>query len=354
MWSIEWILPKFSTTTTNDTTIGSMPCSMLMMATMEKYFDCTMRIRCGPCGIPRLTPEGQRQDWEVVLHRLEKLKEYGLQTIAWYHLLYPIISSENLDFSQKVACDENFGYGWREWSGWITAFCVFSSDGLWQGPKLDTTRPQSRAPESMSSRSFWSAYTRPLQEKRPHLTFNGTEYPVIDQGKVPSGYAEVDVKVVKDGCNSIVAGFVGMGFSSSRDLSGSSTGKNDTVRPVLAWWIYSKLDVPEKKSRRESRRRQSSESICSSRTPTSPWSIPIYAPPPAPPPPRGRAEPVVFSPPNALTMRIVKIGDQQNRKLPPLGSRRPLLAMKGDGAKVLFELINRSFRNSLAKDAPVS
>ncbi|KAJ6526097.1 hypothetical protein B0H19DRAFT_1339031 [Mycena capillaripes] len=191
----EWILPKFSTTTTNDTTIGAM----LMMATMKKYFDYTIGISCG---IPRVTLEGERQDWELVLHRLEKLKEYGLQTIAWYHLLYPVIS--------------------RFWSGWISAFCLFASDGLWQG--------------------------------RTHLTLDGTEYPVIRQEQVPSGYAEVDVKVDNNGAEIpcvIVAGFVGMGPSSSRDLSFSRTGKNDTLRPVLAWWIYSKLEESEKTNQRE-------------------------------------------------------------------------------------------------------
>jgi hypothetical protein len=81
----KWILPKFSTTTTNDTTISAM----LMMATMKKYFDYTISIACG---IPCVTLEGEWQNWELVLHRLEKLKEYGLQTITWYHLLHPVIS----------------------------------------------------------------------------------------------------------------------------------------------------------------------------------------------------------------------------------------------------------------------
>ncbi|KAF7342975.1 hypothetical protein MVEN_01727600 [Mycena venus] len=255
----EWILPKFSTTTLTDTTIGSM----LLMATTKKYFDFTM---VPICGIPRMTLEGEQRDWEQLLHRLAKLKEYGLQTIAWYHLLFPIISRfvkafedpdsrANYEFWQKVACDETFGVcGIHESSGWITAFCVFSIEGHWRGPKLDTDRPQSRAPESMSSRRFWSSYTRPLQETRPHLTLDGTEYPVVSLNAVPSGYGEVDVKVVENTMEYpcvIVAGLVGMGFSSSRDLSVSKSGKNDTVRPVLAWWMYSKLDGAEIKRREQ-------------------------------------------------------------------------------------------------------
>ncbi|KAJ7123548.1 hypothetical protein C8R44DRAFT_783999 [Mycena epipterygia] len=260
----DWILPQFSTTTTSDTTMGSM----LMMATMKKYFNYKMSFLCG---LPRVTLEGKRQDWELVLRRLEKLKEYGLETTAWYHLLVPVVSRflqafdnpnspDNYDFWQKVACNESFGSGSSYWSGWITAFCVFSTEGRWCGPKLDTNRVQSKAPESMSSRRFWASYTRPFQESRPHLTLDGTEYPIIDTTAVPSGYAEVDVLINNNGSEFpcvIVAGLVGMGFSSSRDLAVSSTGKNDTVRPVIGWWMYAKVDETR---RREDAQHQSHSS----------------------------------------------------------------------------------------------
>ncbi|KAJ7784963.1 hypothetical protein DFH07DRAFT_786375 [Mycena maculata] len=259
----EWILPKFSTTTMSDTTVGSM----LIMATMKNYLDYRMTMLCG---IPRVTLEGTQEDWKRILRRLKKLKEYGLQTIAWYHLLLPVISRfvqtfdnpdapDNLEFWGQVACKEIEGSGSSYWSGWITAFCVFSTQGEWRGPKLDNERVQSRAPETMSSRRFWSSYTRPLQESRPHLTLDGTEYPIINANNVSVGYAEVDVKVDNNGTEMpcvIIVGLVGMGFSSSRDLTVSSTGKNDTVRPVVAWWMYSKLDEAERQRRREPEQHQ--------------------------------------------------------------------------------------------------
>lgn len=100
----------------------------------------------------------------------------------------------------------------------------------------------------MSRHTFWSSYTRPLQESRPRLTLDGTQYPIIDSDDVAAGYAEVDVMLDDHGtlipCV-IVAGLVGVGFSSSRDASLSSTGKNDTVRTVVGWWMYSKVDVLE-------------------------------------------------------------------------------------------------------------
>ncbi|KAJ6550470.1 hypothetical protein DFH09DRAFT_1281371 [Mycena vulgaris] len=57
-------------------------------------------------------------------------------------------------------------------------------------------------------------------------------------------YAEVNVTVNHGGIAApcvIVAGLTGVGFASSRDPSLSPSGKNDTVRPVVAWWMFSKL-----------------------------------------------------------------------------------------------------------------
>ena len=136
----EWIMPKFSTTTINDTTV----CSMVMMATLKEYFSYKFGLMCG---IPRVTLEGEKKDWENILQRLEKLKEYGMQTIAWYHLLVPVISrfvkafdnpngKDNLNFWQKVAHYEGGGSGPTWLSGWITAFCVFDVKGGWIGDPL--------------------------------------------------------------------------------------------------------------------------------------------------------------------------------------------------------------------------
>jgi hypothetical protein len=132
-----WIMPKFSTTTQNDTIV----CAMMMMATMKAYFPYKFTLRCG---IPRVTIEGQRSDWEDILHRLEKLKEFGLETTAWYHLLVPVItrfvrafedphSNENIDFWGKVVHYEGGGSGPTWLGGWLTTFCVFDAQGKWLG-----------------------------------------------------------------------------------------------------------------------------------------------------------------------------------------------------------------------------
>jgi hypothetical protein len=127
-----WVLPKFSTTTHTDTVVASV----VMMATLKAYFEYTIML-C--CGIPQVTLEGEKKDWEEILHRAAKLTEYGEETTGWFTKLQPVLtrfvrafddpnSAENLDFWQRVMhYDGGSGPTWL--SGWITAFCFFDNDG---------------------------------------------------------------------------------------------------------------------------------------------------------------------------------------------------------------------------------
>ena len=130
-----WIIPAFSTTTTTDKTVSCI----LMMATLKKYF--TYSFSGIRCGIPRVILEGTKEDWQMLRLKAEKLKEYGMQCIAWYHLLVPILdrfvrafdgpdSTENIEFWQNVVHLRN-GSGFSHLGGWITAFCVFDESGKW-------------------------------------------------------------------------------------------------------------------------------------------------------------------------------------------------------------------------------
>ena len=141
-----WILPKFTTTTSTDIIVSSI----VMMATMKKYFDYKIQLLCG---IPCVTLEGEKQDWEKILERLETLKKYGPQTETWYNMLHSIISrfvkafddpeaDDNLQFWGRVAHYEGGGSGPTWLSGWITAFCVFDEQGKWLGPPLNNASKQ--------------------------------------------------------------------------------------------------------------------------------------------------------------------------------------------------------------------
>ncbi|KAJ7493372.1 hypothetical protein B0H11DRAFT_960662 [Mycena galericulata] len=245
-----WAIPNFTTTTINDTTVSAV----LLMATLKHYFE--YKLMLGGCGIPRVTLEGERSDWVNILSRLEKLKEYGLETIAWYHLLRPVIarflaafdeptSPHNVDFWQRVAHYEPGGSGMGNYyTGWIVAFTPFNKEGHWIGHTLNKKAVSSAAPETLEAAEFWEAYG--IQD-RIHfdLVLDGTPYHRLSGGGVPPGYAEVEVKVADydDGKSydcAMVAGSVGLRVSSSGDRTLSPSGTDDTVRPLLGWWMFIK------------------------------------------------------------------------------------------------------------------
>ena len=80
-----WIVPDFSTTTTRDDRVVA---GVLMMGTLQKYFSYTFSI---VCDIPSVTLLGTEEDWEKMLLRVEKLKEYGEESAVWCDLLTPIL-----------------------------------------------------------------------------------------------------------------------------------------------------------------------------------------------------------------------------------------------------------------------
>ncbi|KAJ6582692.1 hypothetical protein DFH09DRAFT_1145734 [Mycena vulgaris] len=245
-----WALPAFTTTTENDTTIAAM----LMMATLKAYFEYDYQGIA--CGIPRVTLEGEKSDWEDILKRLEKLKEYGVQTIAWYHLLVPVIfrfvksfdepgSPETVEFWQQVAHHEPGGSGPSYYTGWINAFCVFDEKGRWKGHRLlmDLQRPQ--APETLSAQEFHATYMRDTEWSggQLQLVLDDVPFHQVDVNDAPPGYAEVDVTLDDNGEHFdcvLTAGLVGTRVSSSNDTALSKTGIDDTVRPLPGWWMYVK------------------------------------------------------------------------------------------------------------------
>ncbi|KAJ7214617.1 hypothetical protein C8J57DRAFT_1440617 [Mycena rebaudengoi] len=240
----EWILPDFSTTTITDTTASVV----IMMATLKAYFSYEFYLTCG---IPRVILDGEKSDWVNILGRLEKLKEYGVEAIAWYHLLHPVISRfvaafdapasrENVNFWQRVAHYDTQDSGPSYYSGWISAFAVFSPTGEWLGNWLDKDVKSAEAVGSLSAEKFWVIYA-PYAAK--DLVLDGTPYHRVDSINVPPGYAEVDVKLNDNGelfdCM-MTAGMIGMKVSSSRDVELLPTGRYDIVRPVSGWWIFIK------------------------------------------------------------------------------------------------------------------
>ncbi|KAF8670643.1 hypothetical protein AX14_005830 [Amanita brunnescens Koide BX004] len=220
----EWIMPTFSTTSVADTTIYAI----IMMASMKAYFSYGFGLTCG---IPKVTLEGTKEDWQKIASRLEKLKEYGEDATSWYHLLRPVISRfvnayddpnspELRDFWNKVAHFENMGSGPTYLSGWITAFCFFSGTG--------------------SRIRVHEVYRR--NRTSDQLVLDGVFYPKIDSKDIPIGFAEVDVELDDNGekfDTTLVAGSVGSQICVGTD------SVRDTIRPLPAWWYVIMEEVKD-------------------------------------------------------------------------------------------------------------
>lgn len=255
----EWIMPNFSTTTPVDRTT----CAIVMMGMMKDYFTYKFNLRCG---IPKVTIEGEKRDWETILFRLEHLKKYGIQTIAWYHLLRPVLTRivaaydhpthpDNLDFWNKIAHREA-GSGPQWLSGWITAFCVFNERGQWQGNTLNEERIREHEPKKLlrpadplqlTPSQFAAVYTVP--EKSPYLALDGFAYPTIESQDIPCGYVSLDVMLEDNGEmmeSMLIAGSVGAQICSTEKTELFRNGLRDTVRPVSAWWYFVKRKKGEK------------------------------------------------------------------------------------------------------------
>ncbi|KAF2996987.1 hypothetical protein E8E14_000963 [Neopestalotiopsis sp. 37M] len=79
-----WITPDFSTTSQQDITVASI----VMMGTLQAYFKYRALITCG---IPSITLLGNKEDYELILARLEKFSTYGEESATFRTLLEPVI-----------------------------------------------------------------------------------------------------------------------------------------------------------------------------------------------------------------------------------------------------------------------
>ncbi|KAF8163919.1 hypothetical protein K438DRAFT_1942013 [Mycena galopus ATCC 62051] len=304
----DWLIPKFSTTAPTDATIS---CLLVLSASCLPSSPIVTQPRSGgdtvdASGmIPRVTLEGERADWELLVTRIDRLKTgsklFGLSMVAWYHLLHPVLSRfvsafddpealENREFWRDVlvAKEESNGSGdgtknAGKLSGWITAFCAFSAEGTWLGPELTANAAADKPFETLTAAEFWSTYgpRTPAPEKpkpKPKAkAAKGKKKPlqvdfdivdsavaptptvIITLAQIPPAYASAELELTlkaktkasgdatadvnsttttRERAYTVLAGLVGTGFSSSRDTALSTTGRNDTVRPVVAWWLY--------------------------------------------------------------------------------------------------------------------
>lgn len=199
----KWILPNFSTTTHNDTIVGSV----VFMASMKKYFNMKFLLKCG---IPQVTLLGTVTDWELLRSKIDFLRKYGLVCQKWADMLVKVAdnfvkSAKNdpdIEWWQRVCSNHGNGSGPRWLSGWITVFCVFNEKGNWQGDKFTVD-------SSIKS-----------------------EYPVINTNNIPAGYVTVPVEIDDNGTTYQSLMFAG------HMLTEKIT--DYTISPKLTWAIVLK------------------------------------------------------------------------------------------------------------------
>ncbi|KAL2818638.1 hypothetical protein BJX63DRAFT_419174 [Aspergillus granulosus] len=250
----DWLLPNFTTTTRSDTIVAAV----LMMGTLQKYFSYTMKLTCG---IPSVTLLGEKEDWEKLVKRLDRLPILGDEPARFAELLRPILglfvasfekpeAPEVLDFWGRCAHEEYMGSGMSYLCGWVSVFCFWNEEGeLVPAGQIYLER----------------LYLLPPGEKE------------VDMKNVPSGVASVPVKVNDNGTDyetTMLAGLVGIQATSTgvtlerndaamhrstlnatAEAVGNSVANPtaetglDSVQPVAGWWMYEKANGERRESK---------------------------------------------------------------------------------------------------------
>ncbi|KAF2727978.1 hypothetical protein EJ04DRAFT_516911 [Polyplosphaeria fusca] len=212
----KWITPAFSTTTKHDVVASQI----IMMGSLQAYFKYTCRILCG---IPSVTLLGEREDYQNMLHRIEKLGKYGAEPTDFYKMLRPVLQGfvKTFDQPEGAATKEFWSNAFREggtsggeyYNGWITKFCFWDTDGKRQ----------------LQTSDDW-----------------------IDSNDVPCGFTAVPVTINDNGQEveaEMLAGSVGYACMSSGRLPAKPLPSQpdpdvglDTVQPQIGWFIYEKKD----------------------------------------------------------------------------------------------------------------
>jgi Domain of unknown function (DUF4419) len=248
----DWILPSFTTTTANDSVIASI----LMMGAMQKYFSylCTV---C--CGLPSVTLLGEKEDYEQILRRLDKLNSFGDEPAQFCRLLKPVLSrfirsfedpsdTTVINFWQRILDVNNQMSGMTIYSGWITAFCFWNEDGrcLYDSGRYfndaelegddDDHEVFGDVVEERHAMKFWT-------HKDLHLKLDGVRYHKVDRRTIPPGWSKVPVMVDDNGEiveTDMVAGSIGIACSSSGVETAEGRVTLDSMQPETGWWIIEK------------------------------------------------------------------------------------------------------------------
>ncbi|KAL3463508.1 hypothetical protein BJX64DRAFT_256848 [Aspergillus heterothallicus] len=272
----DWLLPDFTTTTRSDTIVAAV----LMMGTLQKYFSYGMTLTCG---IPTVTLLGEKEDWEKLVKRLDKLPTLGKEPAQFAELLRPVLgffvtsfetpdAPEVLDFWSRCAHREPMGSGSDYLCGWASVFCFWDEEGqLVACSRARSSSPPPEPPLLTTDTNATALNAAPSSKVDMHpdsTVLRDALSRKVDMEDVPSGYASVPVKVDDNGTvykTTMLAGLVGIQATSTgvaldrndaamsgrvlnvmAKAGGSSAASPsaetglDSIQPVAGWWMYEK------------------------------------------------------------------------------------------------------------------
>lgn len=188
--------------------------SVVLMSGLQNYFE---YVFCICCGVPEICMLGTPEDWDEVLRRSKRLVEFETEEgcmARWTEMLRPVLEEmsrtkrtgkPDADWWNRMCHYKGGGSGPSYLSGWLTAFCVFSETGKWQGDKVSDDYSRVKPSEVVP----WC---------------------LIDTNKIPRGYVNCPVTVDDNGlireCK-LYAGHMAMDVSLA-----------DTVFPRLDWILF--------------------------------------------------------------------------------------------------------------------
>lgn len=287
----EWIVPRFSTTTTVDETVESI----VMMGTFQKYFSYSWGTRCG---IPSVTLLGEQADWiklrdRVVASRTvdgegPRLASLGPECAAWVSLLRPVLDGFVDSFRQpsssdtmasdgtqafwQAICDEHVpnGSGVATYGGWITAFCFWDEKGVCLHDLSKLNARSNRVPNSViSGSSTGGGGSGPKTKDGRHSIFRNPGTARLTRSQIPTGFVRCPLVLLDHGIElppaELVAGSVALRVRRSQQRTedddreerrraatasgrrgaggGSGPGEGrffglDEVQPESGWFLY--------------------------------------------------------------------------------------------------------------------
>jgi hypothetical protein len=232
----DWIMPDFSTTTESDRIVASI----IFMGAMSKYF--TYDGATG-CGLPSVKLLGEKEDWEKILMKIDKVRDLGDEPTKWHELLVPVLkrfvatfdapgSIEVKDFWQRILHHLPGGSGQPDYySGWLAVFSFWSSSGVCLYEETPPLREPSKLKKKACKRCYYvkkkgaadpSAFGSCSCPGRG-LTLDDVHYGRIQVDSVVQGWVSVDVRIddtyYGNGIytTNMIAGSVGMEFKASGD-----------------------------------------------------------------------------------------------------------------------------------------